>query len=235
MLRRLLNLAFLPTVMAVLPANDAAAQACVGLPTSAPGSFRYGFEGTDAADGYGFAASIRGSRAGLEFGRKSLNHLSLADDVSILTVRGSWQLFTGVRGLCLLAGAERTSYLAAWNWFTSVDETGQRTDELTVDGNFDRYRFPVGLGLGQSFRLSESVDLYPFVTSTLVLEHERFERRHDVFQLKTRPALGTEAGLGITMGRIMLRSTVSHVWTSRNALTGLNNFPYLSVHVGFVF
>lgn len=214
----------------------ASAQRCLGLPGD-DGSFTYGFEGTDGAEGEGFALSVRKGALAAGIARSSLEMFTFAEPARTWELRGSVALKEGGIDVCAVTGARTTGYLVDRHFSTRRDpDTGHDLEEHRVEGEYARLRVPLGLGFGGEFRVRDGLGVIPFLTTDLLYQQERLESSSEqTRRTRSNVTVGGSAGLTLRAHRFLLRTVVHHVLAPDETLSGRTTFPGISAHLGISF
>jgi hypothetical protein len=233
-MRRSAQLATTALALVVVFAAPAAAQECVGLSRETKGYFSYGFEGTDGATGQGFALGLRVGSSSVHLQRRSLEPVSLIDDMQ--TVQGvvAVPLKTSLP-LCVTGGLTWTGYDDDRANVFGQDEEGNAIQRATAAGPYLRLQTPAGVSLGRELRVSRKIAVGGFVNPSLVYEYERYESFNGNTMKRHGVGLGITTGVSASYGRFMLRSILSSLSSHNYTLNGYNNFPVLSVQLGVRF
>jgi hypothetical protein len=228
--------ALFSVIAATALARPALAQACVGLP-GGRGMLSVGFEGTDGATGQGVGFAYQAGNAALVLQHRSLDVFSLAGELSTSEVQASVGLPSGRLPLCLTAGVQRTAYdddrHESTSWVSTEPEHEVR--RYRVGGPYRGLRVPVGVSLGRELRVNERLSLVPFVRPAVVFQRESYQPETGPEQTRSGWGLGAAGGVSVAYDWLVLRSTLSHTTTPRDALSTLSDFPTLSVHAGVRF
>lgn len=214
-----------------------AAQQCVGLPAAGRALATYGFEGTDGATGESFGLALLQGRTTLLLQRRRLEMFMLAGDVTATEGQISTRLGDGP--LCAVLGLSRTAYDVDWvestQFVTERGGTRYEIDRRRVEGPYQRIRLPVGIAVGRQFAPTRWLAVSSFVNPALVMDWERFDRVNAPAEMRTAVGLAGSAGVTLGVSRVVLRSTVSHAFTTDELLSGQTNGPALSVQLGLLF
>jgi hypothetical protein len=223
------------TALILGAAAQAAAQECIGISPTARGYFAYGVEGTDGATGEGFTLGVRIGQAGLQLHRRTLEPVSVADDIESLHAQVAVPLSKKVP-LCAIGGIGWTGYDTdrIFSWGTDVD--GNTVQTGTAGGPYLQLRAPIGLAIGKELKVTERFRVAGFVSNSVVYDFERVDS-HEAGRRLERHSLGFAANLGLSLnyGRIMLRPSLYHFTTLRQSYDQYNDFPFASLQLGVRF
>lgn len=225
-IRKIAALAF---GMAVTISAEAAAQECLGITAGSRGYASYGVEGTDGVTGQAATVGLRLSDFNVQL------HARVMDP-------GGRTFSSGVNGrmhtvelqvarpitkklpLCLFSGLGWTGY--DLEHFSAGE---------TSSGGYTQLRVPLGISLGKEFKLTENLGVSTFVQNAALYQFERFDPSDVRASSQSTLGIGMTAGLGLTYGRLMLRSTISNYKTLSSPVGLYNDFPYMSLQVGVKF
>jgi hypothetical protein len=130
--------------------------------------------------------------------------------------------------LCLFGGLGWTGY------------TLQRVISLPTDaqefmvGEYTHLRVPIGISLGKEFKITEKFRLSTFAQNAVMYEFEKYRPEQREFEHNTL-GIGMTAGLGLSYGPIMLRSTISNYKAFSDGVGLYNDFPFMSLQLGVKF
>lgn len=227
--------AFAILASTLLISAPAAAQSCFGMPAGA-GVFSWGFRGTDGATGTGFLVGTEREGFGVMGGLASMEMWAYGDEARLAELRVSRRHTPGPVAVCTFTGFERTSYTIDRHFMTRYDpDLDETIEHHRIEGEFARIRLPVGMAVGREFRQGRTLGVIPHVAAALIYEHERVIAPEGGATRRGILALGATAGLTVRVGSVFVRSTLEHLTTHDNALSGRNNFPVLSLDLGVIF
>lgn len=233
-MRRSARLATTALALTLVFSARASAQECVGLTPDTKGYFAYGLEGTDGASGDGFSLGVRLGRLGLHLQSRTLEPVSLVDDME--TVQGMVAVPLRTRlALCPTAGFGWTGYDDDRVDVFGNDAQGNAIQRGAAAGPYLRLQVPAGVSLGRVLRVGRKLALGGFVNPALVYEYERYESFDASTVTRDGLGLGITTGGSVSYGRVLLRSTLSSLSSHNYTLNGYNNFPFLSVQLGVKF
>lgn len=231
----------LPACCAVLAGlglvRPAAAQECVGLP-SGRGVLSVGFEGTDGATGQGLSFAYQTRNAALMLQHRSLDVLSLVDEMSTSEGQVSLRLPSGPRlPVCATVGLQTTAYRNDYTESTSWT-SGDPDHEIQrnrIGGPYSGLRVPLGVSMGREFRVSDRMAVVPFLQPTVVFQGEHYQPQRGPEETRNNWGLGLSGGVTAAFDWLVLRSTVTHTTRPGNSLSTLNDWPTVSLHAGVRF
>lgn len=211
--KHLLVAACLP---AVVPPH-ARAQSCVGIP---PGDVTVtaAFEGTDAHVGKGLDAAV----GFVDGGAFAVAYRAMENGLDV--VRAELAVETGSLPVpfCMTAGA----------WWL------RRDVQATVweGSGFENWRFPVGVAIGHRFESGGAHALDVFLNPAMVLARSVYEVAGSAPEEPVYHVVpGGSFGLALSVGPVMLRGVVRHAFVPPPAWPREDDFPYLSLQLGWAF
>jgi hypothetical protein len=218
-------------------AMSAAAQECVGISPGSRGYASFGLEGTDAVTGYAgtlglqlrdFTVQLHGRR--MDQGHSGrIDLANSADHVKTVQLQVAHPI-TSKFPLCVFGGFGWTGYTLERTLRVSP------TEQQFVTGGYTQVRVPVGISLGKEFKLTENFRVSTFAQNAVMYEFEKYDP--DQQERKTHHntlGIGMTAGLGVSYGPLMLRSTISNYKALKNGVGLYNDFPFMSLQLGVKF
>lgn len=220
----------LMTVGLILSVSAGAfAQECLGISAGTRAYVSYGAEGTDGVTGQALTVGLRLREFNVQLHGRTMDpggrSFSSGVDGRMNTV--ALQVahpITKKLPLCVFGGLGWTGYdIERFN-------AGQ-----TTTSPYTQIQVPLGISLGKEFKLSDNFSISSFVQNAAVYQLER----GDVFDGRRvqehNLGVGVTAGLGISYGPLMLRSTISNYKLLKNSFGLYNDFPYMSLQLGVKF
>lgn len=209
------------------------AQDCIGLSRQGNGMLTYGFQGTDGATGYGLDFAFHAFGASVQIQRRSLEAFTVVDRIDTYGAQVAIPIATGGLAACVVAGMETTSYdnerLVSRSW--SSDFPTRIVEEHRIGGPYRRVRVPIGLAFGREFHPLDRLSIVPYLIPAIVLQQERLEPEGEQEREREAFTYGLSGGVAFVLDWFVLRSSIAHTM-GPDALSGRNNFPSLSIHLG---
>ena len=205
--------------------GNAAAQECLGISAGSRGYASYGVEGTDGVTGQALTVGLTVRDFSLQLHGRRMDPGGTTFSGGVVGRMHTLQLqaahpITKKLPLCIFGG---------FGW------TGYNMERENVNSPYTQLRAPLGISLGKEFKLTDQFSVSTFVQNAALFDVERFERGGGFTSNQFNLGVGMAAGLGLSYGPLMLRSTISNYKTLRSSPALYNDFPYMSLQLGVKF
>jgi hypothetical protein len=221
----LVTLAFAGTT-----AMEAEAQECLGYTAATRAYASYGVEGTDGVTGQALTVGMRWRDLNLQLHGRVMDPNAISVSGSAVDGRThTVQLqaahpITNKLPLCVFGGLGWTGY-----------DMQRFNGAETVTGAYTQYQVPLGISLGKEFQLTDRLSLTTFAQNAVLYQFENLSGAQAFDRKQHTIGIGMAAGLGLSYGPLMLRSTISNYKTLNNGIGMYNDFPYMSLQIGVKF
>lgn len=230
--RRIAALAF---GLAITISAEAAGQECLGISPGTRGYASFGLEGTDAVTGHAATVGLRLRDVTVQLHGRRLDQGSgsrpdfanSVDHVKTLQLQLAYPITRKVP-LCVFGGLGWTGYTLQ----RVISLPGEPQQNMV--GGYHHLRVPIGISLGKEFQLTENLRLSTFAQNAVMYEFEKYSPEQRDFNHNTL-GIGMTAGLGLSYGHLMLRSTISNYKAFSDGVGLYNDFPFMSLQLGVKF